>query len=108
MIPLYGGGLVAATLQIGAIYFGISLTVHYLIPALIPVSSIQVQPRRKNQVLLECLHCLGARPPPAIDLPELYTFPWELPGAYIALCDTLNSTPAATQQGSHSYSNKWR
>ncbi len=68
MIPLYGGGLAAATLQIGAIYFGISLTVHYLIPALVPVSTIQVQPRRKNQVLLECFHCLGARPLSVIKL----------------------------------------
>ena len=51
--PLYGGGYWVAVAQIALAYYGIALVLHYVVPAVKAVRSVQKGQRREGQVLQE-------------------------------------------------------
>ena len=59
---LYGGGFLVAALQVSAVYYGTAILLHWLVPQIWSVKSIQVQPRQPGQVAREALYSLGALP----------------------------------------------
>ena len=48
------------TLQVTVVYYGVALLLHCLVPAALPVKSIQAQPRQPGQASREALYSLGA------------------------------------------------
>lgn len=70
MLPLYGGGFLVAALQVSAVYYGTAILLHWLVPQIWSVKSIQVQPRQPGQVAREALFSLGTLPQRP-DLPRL-------------------------------------
>ena len=48
-------------LQVAVVYYGVALLLHCLVPAALPVKSIQAQPRQPGQASREALYSLGAR-----------------------------------------------
>lgn len=57
--PLYGGGYVCAVLQIAVIYYGISALLHFVLPRLHHVESVQQGKRRENQIAQEVKNSVG-------------------------------------------------
>ena len=48
------------TVQVTVVYYGVALLLHCLVPAALPVKSIQAQPRQPGQASREALYSLGA------------------------------------------------
>jgi hypothetical protein len=60
MTPLlYGGGFSLAIVQLLAFYYTAGCILHYLVPSIFPVVSIQEHERRPGDVQRDCLHSLG-------------------------------------------------
>lgn len=59
MLPLYGGGFWVALLQATCVYYAAAIVLHYLVPALFPVKSIQKGDRQPRQVAREACSSLG-------------------------------------------------
>lgn len=57
--PLYGGGYWAALGQVASVYFASAVLLHYVVPALLPMRSIQKGQRRPGQVTQEVINSLG-------------------------------------------------
>ena len=49
LAPLYGGGFAVAVAQVAAIYYGVSAAIHWGIPAVLDVKSIQVSAGRRER-----------------------------------------------------------
>ena len=58
-IVLYLTGTSSA-LQVSAVYYGVALLLHCLVPAALAVKSVQAQPRQPGQACREALYSLGA------------------------------------------------
>lgn len=56
---LYGDGFVVAFLQATTTYFAISILLHFVVPALFNVTSVQKGDQRPGQVIREALQSLG-------------------------------------------------
>eukprot|EP00877_Chromochloris_zofingiensis_P005495 jgi/Chrzof1/14947/Cz09g21230.t1 len=59
MLPLYGGGFIAACVQLTALYYLAGLVLHHVIPRVFPVKGIQLQPRDKGDVARDAICSLG-------------------------------------------------
>jgi hypothetical protein len=59
--PLTGGGFWAAFAQVALVYYGFAAAIHWLIPGLFEVESVQVGERRPGQVRREALLSIGER-----------------------------------------------
>ena len=59
--PLYGGGYWVALAQACLVYYLLAVVLHWVVPALLPVRSIQPGKRRSGQVTQEALNSLGAQ-----------------------------------------------
>lgn len=57
--PLYGGGFWVAFRQLAAVYYAAAVVLHYVVPAVLPVKSVQKGQRRKGQVTAEALYSIG-------------------------------------------------
>ena len=60
--PLYGGGFWLAFSQVSLAYYLVAGLLHYAIPAVVPVKSIQPGERRQGQVAREALLSIGDSP----------------------------------------------
>ena len=60
-MPLVGGGFWPAFLQVSAAYYAAAVLLHYIVPALVRVRSIQKGQRRPGQVSEEAAQSLGER-----------------------------------------------
>ena len=67
--PLTGGGFWVAFAQVALVYYGFAAAIHWAIPRLFEVESVQVGKRRPGQVKKEALLSIGERavfsPPPS-------------------------------------------
>ncbi|KAI3437745.1 hypothetical protein D9Q98_000193 [Chlorella vulgaris] len=59
LTPLYGGGYWVAVRQLAAVYYVTGVVLHYVVPAVLPVKSVQKGERRKGQVTAEALQSIG-------------------------------------------------
>lgn len=57
--PLYGGGFRLAFIQASIVYYGIAIILHYCVPALFKVESVQKGKPAPNQVLREAINSIG-------------------------------------------------
>jgi len=57
--PLTGGGFWVAFAQVALVYYGFAAAIHWLIPRLFAVESVQVGQRRPGQVRKEALLSIG-------------------------------------------------
>lgn len=57
--PLYGGGFWVAFRQLVAVYYTAGFLLHYVVPRLFSVKSVQQRKPRPGQVAQEALHSLG-------------------------------------------------
>jgi len=57
--PLYGGGYTVALRQVAAVYYGVAILLHFLLPLLVPLRSVQCGKRRPWQVLQEAINSAG-------------------------------------------------
>ena len=58
--PLYGGGFLVALLQNSVVYYLVASLLHFVVPRILKVQSIQVGQRKPHQVLTEATNCIGA------------------------------------------------
>lgn len=59
MWPLYGGGFWVAFAQACAVYYAAAAVLHYVVPRLVAVASVQVGKPKEGQVAQEAINCLG-------------------------------------------------
>jgi hypothetical protein len=70
--PLTGGGFWAAFAQVALVYYGFAAAIHWLIPGLFEVESVQVGERRPGQVRREALLSIGEREGFRVFFPTLF------------------------------------
>lgn len=61
MLPLVGGGYGVALLQVSLVYYVAAAVLHYVVPALVSVQSVQHASPKPGQVRQEALRSIGAR-----------------------------------------------
>lgn len=59
---LYGGGFPLALVQLSVFYYTAGCILHYIVPRIFPVVSVQEHERRPGDVQRDCLHSLGVAP----------------------------------------------
>jgi hypothetical protein len=59
MLALYGDGFLTAFAQQALFYYLLGAVLHFVIPAVVNVKSIQDQPRGEGEVARDALHSLG-------------------------------------------------
>lgn len=59
MLPLYGGGFWVAFTQACLVYYAAAAALHFLVPRVMSVSSVQVGKPKQGQVLNEAINCIG-------------------------------------------------
>lgn len=59
LTPLFGGGLWVAVAQLSLVYYLGGAALHYVVPRLFPVKSIQVQPRPPGVVARDAFYSIG-------------------------------------------------
>jgi hypothetical protein len=59
LAPLCGGGFLVAFLQIVALYYPAAILLHYIVPSILPVKTIQVQPRNPGDITRDALGSIG-------------------------------------------------
>lgn len=59
MLPLYGGGFWVAFTQACVVYYAAAAALHFVVPRLWAVSSVQVGKPKEGQVASEAINCLG-------------------------------------------------
>ncbi len=60
VLPLYGGGFWVAFTQLTVFYYAMGAALHFVLPRIAPVKSIQHQPRKRGEVLRDAFYSLGA------------------------------------------------
>ena len=63
LLPLYGGGYRVAFMQVLVVYYAAASILHWVVPALVTVHSVEKGRRRPGQVAQEAWDCLGEMPP---------------------------------------------
>ena len=59
MSPLHGGGFKVAYAQLCAFYYISAVLLHHVVPALVPVKSVQQEQRSRGSVARDALYSLG-------------------------------------------------
>ena len=57
--PLHGGGFLVAYIQLCTFYYACAVLLHHVVPALIPVKSVQHDKRRIGSVARDAIYSLG-------------------------------------------------
>ncbi|KAG2483646.1 hypothetical protein HYH03_017522 [Edaphochlamys debaryana] len=59
LVPLYGGGFWVAFTQLVVFYYTVGALLHFVVPRIVPVKGIQVQPRKQGDVLRDAIYSIG-------------------------------------------------
>lgn len=65
-VPLYGGGFVAAFVQLAAFYYSLGLLLHCVVPRVFAVQGIQKEPRGAGEPLRDAIASIGEARAPAL------------------------------------------
>jgi hypothetical protein len=60
-MQLTGGGFLVALAQVTAVYYALATLLHFVVPRLFPVRSVQKGEAKPGQARTEALNCIGGR-----------------------------------------------
>lgn len=60
-MQLYGGGFLHALVQLMVFYYAGGILLHYVVPRILPIQSVQERERGSSDVSRDSIYSLGAR-----------------------------------------------